>query len=129
MTSLKVNCIINGKFCGKCCYNTEMPLTKEDVERIERLGFKREEFTVEVDGILRLRNLNGRCVFLDNDNRCKIYDHRPLGCKIYPAILDESCRVVVDDKCPRKHEVSKRDLRKVKKLLKKLVREIYGRIC
>ncbi|WP_457550800.1 YkgJ family cysteine cluster protein [Archaeoglobus sp.] len=126
---LKLNCIINGKFCGKCCYNTEMPLTEEDIARIEKLGFKREDFTIKVNGIYRLRNVNGKCFFLDEDNRCKIYDYRPLGCRIYPAVLDENCRVVVDDLCPKKHEIRKEDLKKVKPILKRLVREIYGKIC
>jgi Fe-S-cluster containining protein len=66
---------------------------------------------------------------LDEDNKCKIYDYRPLGCRIYPAVLDENCRVVVDDLCPKKHEIHKEDLKKVEPILKRLVKEIYGKIC
>ncbi len=45
---IRVNCKIDGKFCGRCCHETEMPLTLEDVERIESLGYSRRDFAVKV---------------------------------------------------------------------------------
>ena len=124
---VKVNCIIDGKFCGKCCYQTEMPLTEEDIKRIEKLGYRRQDFAVKVDGIYRLRNVNGKCYFLDESNRCRIYEHRPIGCRIYPVILDvNSNRAVVDDLCPMKDTISEEDIKAVEPILRKLVREIYS---
>ncbi len=124
---VRLDCRIEGRFCGKCCYETEMPLTEEDIERIERLGFKRKEFVVEVDGIPRLRNVGGKCFFLDEFNRCRIYENRPIGCRIYPVVLDlESGRAVVDDLCPKKDSVREEDLRKAEVILKELVRKIYS---
>ncbi len=124
---VELDCRIGGRFCGKCCYETEMPLTEEDIERIERLGFKREEFVVEVDGIPQLRNVGGKCFFLDESNRCRIYENRPIGCRIYPIVLDlESGRAVVDDICPKKDSISERDLKDAEAILKELVRKIYS---
>ncbi len=99
-----------------------MPLTDSDVKMIENLGYKREEFSVVVGGIRRLKNVNGRCFFLKN-NKCIIYEYRPLGCRIYPAIFDGS-KVVVDKFCPRWREV--KVSKKAEKILMELIREIYG---
>ncbi len=104
-----------------------MPLTEEDIATIESLGFRREDFVIVVDGIPRLRNVNGRCYFLDESNRCRIYEHRPIGCRIYPVVLDvETGRAVVDDICPKKDSVSGRDLKRAEAILRKLVRKIYS---
>ncbi|MBO8181948.1 MAG: YkgJ family cysteine cluster protein [Archaeoglobus sp.] len=124
---IRVNCLaIN---CGKCCYDTEMPLTMEDVERILSLGFEVDDFSIVVDGVRRLRNVGGRCFFLEN-NRCTIYEHRPKGCRIYPLVLNEKGEVVVDDVCPLKEEVEKEIteefVKKVKQALEKIVKEVYG---
>ncbi len=117
-----MNCRIGKSFCGKCCYNTEMPLSEEDVRRIESLGYKREEFSIVVDGIRVLRNVGGRCYFLKN-NRCSIYPYRPLGCRLYPLVMGED-GVGVDDECPKKNEVKVTEKAAAK--LRELVEEIYG---
>lgn len=109
-------------FCGKCCYETEMLLSDEDVKRIEELGFSREEFSIVVGGIRKLRNVDGRCFFLKN-NMCSIYDHRPIGCRLYPAVFDGK-EVVVDELCPKKGEVKLSD--EAKRALLRLIKTIYG---
>jgi len=116
-----VNCRIGNKFCGKCCYETEMPLTNEDVKRIESLGYKKEDFSIVVNGIRRLRNVNGKCYFLRN-NRCIIYEHRPEGCRLYPLVFDGK-DVVVDKLCPKWREVKITE--EDKKALLKLIHKIY----
>lgn len=104
-----------------------MPLTEEDIERIESIGYNRRDFTIKIDGIYRLRNVNGKCFFLDENNRCKIYEHRPLGCRIYPLVLDLDRGVVVVDKlCPKGDEVSEENIRRAEPILRELVRKIYG---
>ena len=124
---VRVDCRIGEGFCGRCCLDTEMPLTEEDVKRIECLGYSREEFSVIVDGIRRLRNVNGRCYFLDESNGCKIYEHRPIGCRIYPVVLDpDSGKAIVDRLCPKWKEVRIEDVRRVEKILRELVRRIYS---
>jgi len=116
---------INCGSCCKCCHNTEMPLTEEDIERIESLGYDRRDFTIKIDGIYRLRNVNGKCFFLEG-RRCKIYEHRPLGCRIYPVVLDLEKGAVVDEFCPKRYEVSEEDIKRIEPILKELVRKIYG---
>jgi|Deesub1362B_J571_1020462.scaffolds.fasta_scaffold73576_1 hypothetical protein len=114
--------------CGKCCYDTEMPLTKGDVERITTSGFKLEDFSVVIDGVRRLRNVGGRCFFLQND-RCKIYEHRPEGCRIYPLVLNEDGDVVVDDICPLKSKIEEKITEelaeKARKALERIIKEVY----
>jgi|Deesub1362B_J571_1020462.scaffolds.fasta_scaffold00038_111 hypothetical protein len=137
---VKANCYTNGKFCGKCCYNTEMPLTEIDIDRIKKLGYKTEEFVVEVlksvmdrekkekkKIIKQLRNVDGKCFFLE-DNKCKIYPFRPRGCRIYPLVLDSKDEIVVDDICPDKQitkRLSKEEIEIVGMELRKLVEEMY----
>ncbi len=125
---VEVGCFENGSFCGRCCLETEMPLTEEDVRRIERLGFRKEDFSVVVDGVRRLRNVNERCYFLDESGKCRIYEHRPLGCRIYPVVFDpETGKAVVDRFCPKWREVKEEDIRRVEPVLRELVRRIYSK--
>jgi Fe-S-cluster containining protein len=59
-----------------------MLLSKEDIERLERLGFSREDFTVTGgDGLTRLRNVREWCYFYDlEEKKCQVYEYKPLGC-------------------------------------------------
>ena len=106
--------------CGVCCEKTEMLLSTADVERLERIGYGREKF-VRFDRhvFVRLRNRRGFCVFYDVERcRCKVYRHRPLGCRVYPVIFSKQEGIIVDDLCPMKSTVSKIELeRKGKKLM------------
>jgi|Deesub1362B_J571_1020462.scaffolds.fasta_scaffold00066_27 hypothetical protein len=124
----KVNCKTNG-YCGKCCYGTEMPLTEEDIERIKALGFDENDFSVVVEGVKRLKNVENACYFL-KENKCTIYENRPTGCKIYPLVLDESGRVVVDEVCPLRDEIEVEltpgIVEQAAVALKKIVEEVYG---
>jgi len=124
-----VNCRTGpGRYCAKCCYNTEMPLTRDDIERIERLGYPREYFVQEdSEGIPRLRNVNGHCVFLDADTgRCRIYPYRPIGCRLYPLVYVPGEGVTIDPFCPMAHKIPKHVIERYKKYVIKIVREIYG---
>ena len=88
-----------------CCYETEMLLLEDDVERIVALGFKEDYFAIESDGFKMLRNSSsGRCVFHDG-KKCTIYSNRPAGCKLYPIIFDEDLNHAVKDGfCPYRGE-------------------------
>lgn len=106
--------------CGICCADTEMLLSEEDIGLLERASHKREEFTrYDRQGFAMLRNLRGYCVFYDVEaNRCKVYKHRPLGCRIYPVIYDEERGVMCDRLCPLGDTVTKTEVnRKTAKLL------------
>ena len=87
--------------CLRCCKNTEMILLRCDLERIEGLGYRRNDFAELRDSFIRLRNVDGRCIFLDESSGgCRIYDARPLGCRIYPLIYDEDTGIRFDSECP-----------------------------
>ena len=47
--------------CQRCCYETEMTLTNEDVRRISALGHK--NYYMMHKDFIQLRNIDGRCFF------------------------------------------------------------------
>jgi len=134
---LKFNCT----GCGNCCRDTVVCLTDADVQRIiEGTGKPAESFVqfYEDDGValaksspfwvsfgdkpavMGLRSTRGHCVFLDRENRCTIYEHRPVTCRQHPfdiqlsksgAVRHLSISGVVD--CPHGWEgkIAKRGLR------------------
>jgi len=116
-----------------CCEETEMMLSNADIERLERLGHGGQKFVrYDRHGFARLKNRHGFCVFYDVvKKRCRIYRHRPLGCRIYPVIYSEQEGIVVDDLCPMRNTVSKMELRrkgrKVIELLQRIDNEAHAR--
>ncbi len=71
--------------CGKCCQKVlGVRVTEKEVEEIEKLGYRREDFLDE-DGMIK-RGRNG-CYFLimrrDGTSRCRIYEKRPQICRDY----------------------------------------------
>jgi dCTP deaminase len=93
--------------CHDCCLETEMPLTRRDVERLSARGHDPSAFTVSEDGFTFLANTEGRCYFLGTDGRCTEYDHRPEGCRLYPLVMDEEMSTfVMDHVCPHAAAVS-----------------------
>ena len=91
--------------CGNCCKQTYICVTDTDVRRLmdgtgrraeEIVRFARED---EINlgkhhpwwvrfatrrGVMVLRWKRGRCTFLEADNRCGVYAHRPLVCRLHP---------------------------------------------
>ena len=53
--------------------------------------------------------LHRKCKFLDKDNKCKIYDNRPIGCISFPFILKKKS-ILVDKRCPKSYLLSKEDV-------------------
>ena len=107
--------------CGICCLGTEMELLPEDVERIEALGYRIEDFAVTDGEVLRLKNVDGHCVFYDSATAsCKIYENRPVGCRLYPLVYDGR-EVYVDRTCPTWDTVSRRELERLAPYVVKFV--------
>lgn len=111
--------------CAKCCHDTQMLLSMRDIERLERRGFKREEFAVKLpSGVYQLRNVNGACFFL-KDGLCSVYEDRPEGCRYYPVVLSEDGKKCIrDELCPNSHTVTRRELREICPKLRRLYKEI-----
>ena len=108
--------------CVKCCIETRMPLSRFDIERISKKGYRFKDFVVKHKREHQLKNSNGRCVFL-GDNGCIIYSFRPEGCRLYPLVFNENYgKVVIHDFCPYGHEydVSREDIDNLYVLFKKL---------
>lgn len=112
--------------CGKCCEKTEMLLSRADIELLERAGYTGESFVrYDRHGFARLRNRKGYCVFYDVERRrCKVYRHRPLGCRIYPIIYSEEERIIVDYLCPVKNTISNNEQKRKGRNLIKLLQKI-----
>ena len=106
----------------------EMSLNSSDIARIGNLGFSEDFFILKKNGNRQLKNVSARCVFHDGQ-RFVIYNHRPEGCRLYPAILNEEIGVVVlDSYCPHhgKFQLTPNISRKVIKLVRKLDLEKMG---
>jgi len=105
-----------------------MPLSKEDLTRLEEAGYCREEFAVSNKcGLVKLRNVNGWCYFYDpNMKRCKVYAIRPFGCYLYPIIYSDEEGVTVDKLCPLNGTISAIELERKGRSLMKHLKRIYG---
>ena len=94
--------------CGVCCLKTEMQLSEDDIDRIEREFSKqwlRDDFTEKVEEFSQLKNVEDHCIFFNpSSNECKIYAYCPKGCKFYPLIYnidDNQCEL--DPDCPHRN--------------------------
>ena len=129
MRKVRNTCLEYG--CVKCCLNTEMLLSNSDIVRIRGLGFSEDFFIVKKNGTARqLKNLSGRCVF-HNGQRCTIYNYRPEGCRLYPAIFYEDTEETdLDSYCPHhgKFQLTPCISREAIKLVRKLDVETKRRL-
>ncbi len=110
-----------------------MLLSLADIQRLERKGYRRE-FFVRFDkaGYAVLRNRREHCVFYDLENRgCRVYADRPLGCRVYPVILDEKKGIVLDCLCNARSSITEQEKarkgRRVRKLLECIDAEAENR--
>jgi hypothetical protein len=89
-----------------------MELSEEDIAKLAALGFHEHEFAeLHADGVVRLRNVGGSCFFLGAENKgCQVYEHRPLGCRIYPVNLTLDDVLVVDDLCPQASTITRAEM-------------------
>jgi hypothetical protein len=103
-----------------------MLLSLGDIKRLERVGHDRQEFVrFNKQGFAQLRNSRGYCVFYQAErHNCRVYSHRPLGCRSYPIIYSEEEGVIVDDLCPLAATVSQSEIESKAEKLKKLLQRI-----
>lgn len=73
------------KGCGDCCKDPTIIVPLED--RHKKLEFTRWlmgfGFDVQVVGGLAYVRVPGRCLWLNEHNRCDIYSQRPQLCRVY----------------------------------------------
>jgi Fe-S-cluster containining protein len=102
-----------------------MELSREDIERLEKMGYRLEEFAVTDNSTARLRNVDGYCIFYSRDDKkCRIYEKRPMGCRLYPVVYLANEGAIVDELCPMGHTISEKELRTKGKILEKLLKKI-----
>jgi len=74
--------------CANCCRTTGPLMLNKDIDRLSKhFKIKPSEFSVQYlrtdeDGDLVFKKMP--CPFLENDNCCSVYDHRPGACSDYP---------------------------------------------
>lgn len=83
-TFKKIDCLA----CANCCSTTSPIFRDVDIKRLSKhLKMKESQF---VSSYLKMDEENdyvlqqSPCVFLGNDNKCTVYEHRPLACREYP---------------------------------------------
>ena len=102
-----------------------MELSTDDIRRLEKAGYHRDQFSVLNNHVIRLMNVDGWCYFYNLAERnCRVYKNRPLGCRLYPIVYSADEGATVDELCPMKHTVSERELRTKGKVLVKLLEKI-----
>ena len=92
--------------CGDCCRAFAIPLMPGEKEKLERFDWeavsprlRERDLFVRIPGDVAaveprfvLGRLDGRCVFLEDDNGCLIhqqlgYEAKPLACRLFPFVL------------------------------------------
>ncbi len=58
-----------------------------------------------------VKMIKGQCIFLNKEERCRIYECRPVLCKLYPVIDVD----VIDERCPMAKWLSKDEIAILKK--------------
>ncbi len=102
-----------------------MELSSEDVERLMAVGYSTKEFVIVRGGVPRLRNVDGWCYFYSRaDKKCRVYEKRPLGCRVYPVVYVEGEGFAIDELCPMGYTVSEKELKRKMQTLKKLLEKI-----
>ncbi|MHC1608954.1 MAG: YkgJ family cysteine cluster protein [Candidatus Methanofastidiosia archaeon] len=74
------------KVCGECCHNRIIPLTKNDLDRLQRIVGDMDfaEYLINIQSfVLSHREWDGGCV-LQNDMKCSIHDQKPVVCRLFP---------------------------------------------
>jgi Fe-S-cluster containining protein len=94
--------------CGVCCTETEMLLSKKDINRLEKKGFNQNQFVnYDNQGYAQLKNHDGYCVFYNRKNRrCAVYIDRPAGCRVYPVIVHEEKGIILDNICQSRKSIT-----------------------
>jgi len=104
--------------CANCCKTTSPIFLQTDIDRIAKhLDLKVGEFIVKYlemdeDGDFVLQQ--APCTFLNQDNKCAIYDVRPKACSEYPHTNRKNMVEILDLTiensivCPAVNEIIKR---------------------
>ncbi|WXG43826.1 MAG: YkgJ family cysteine cluster protein [Promethearchaeati archaeon SRVP18_Atabeyarchaeia-1] len=113
--------------CGKCCADTSMQLSPQDIRRLQRLGYDPSDFTTKKGGFDTLKNVNGVCYFFEaKSNACKVYACRPEGCRYYPIVysIDERKPVIDGEVCERTFTITGEEIKRAAPRLAELAKQL-----
>ncbi len=92
----KIDCLT----CANCCKTTSPIFYQRDIERaakglkIKPGDFLQSYLEMDEDGDFVLKQ--APCPFLDKDNYCSIYEHRPTACREYPHTNRKKMQQILD---------------------------------
>lgn len=101
---------INCKDCSNCCRNISIFVLKSELLKMEELKVplsKKNGFH-----FISLKT-DGTCYNLNKNNRCNIYDYRPMTCRLFPFYLMKRISTGFENKwikyqfCPTKNRILK----------------------
>ncbi len=96
--------------CANCCKTTSPIFRDVDIKRLAKYlrmtenNFIKDYLKIDEDKDYVLQS--SPCTFLDDDNTCRVYEHRPLACREYPHTDRKNMFQIVDltiknlDICP-----------------------------
>lgn len=79
--------------CANCCKSAPPIVLQKDIKRIAAFlkippkTFKRKYVLTDIDGSMSFDRVP--CVFLQEDNRCSIYEVRPEACRDFPHLTKD----------------------------------------
>ena len=69
--------------CGKCCFPRALSVLPKDMGALKEAGAVEKPVGPTMMPQIEVEPFQ-RCRFLDDERRCKVYDHRPHSCHLYP---------------------------------------------
>jgi Fe-S-cluster containining protein len=82
--------------CAHCCRSLQIVVDNADIRRLaERLGMTPGQFSHRYVRVAEDRTKHFAsmpCPFLGSDNRCTVYEDRPLACREFPLLHNEGFR-------------------------------------
>ena len=86
-------------------------LSEGDIDRLVSIGYDLSFFAVKKGDYYYLREYGGKCVFYDVDSRsCRVYEYRPLVCRLYPLVYQEKNVILDIENCPEAKNIDEDDL-------------------
>ena len=92
---------------GGCCTSVNLSIHISElnsfIEYIMKNGLPKGQKIENLDDekdIYLYNSGNEKCIFLDENNQCKIYSNRPLVCRMYPILWKTKENFFIDMSCP-----------------------------
>ena len=87
-----INC---NKGCAYCCY-MKVDITSEEAKliidycKLNQIPIDIDYLTAQTEDFNSIKYADRKCMFLDDDNSCRIYEYRPMACRKLNVVSDPS---------------------------------------